>query len=167
MKNLGGSHSTDLPTTLTTGDGKTISDPSMVKDEWMKYFKDLLNPAVPHNNDPLNDDHSEYPANANPQPEDVELLNEEFTVEEVEAAVRASKNHKSPGVDGIKPAFLKNEACIKFIHKLFNYCFRLGIVPSAWLEAIIKPIPKANKNSTLPSEYRGISLQSFVAKTLD
>ena len=60
-------------TLLTTGYGKTISDPSMVKDEWMTYFKDLLNPAVPHNSDPLNDNHSEYQANANPQLEDVEL----------------------------------------------------------------------------------------------
>ena len=41
----------------------------------------------------------------------------------------------------------------------------MGTIPSTWLEAIIKPIPKANKKSTLPSEYRGISLQSFVAKT--
>ena len=79
--------------------------------------------------------------------------------------MRANNNHKSPGVDGIKPAFLKNEVCIRFIHKLCNYCFKTSEVPSAWLEAIIKPIPKGSKNSTIPSEYRGISLQSFVAKT--
>ena len=33
------------------------------------------------------------------------------------------------------------------------------------LRAVIKPIPKDNKKSTDPSEYRRISLQSFVAKT--
>ena len=88
-------------------------------------------------------------------------------MEEVKAAIEfhANNDHKSPGKDGIKPAFIKNSACTQFIHALCNHCFKSGTVPSAWLEAIVKPIPKVNKNSTLPSEYRGIALQSFVAKT--
>ena len=92
-------------------------------------------------------------------------LNRDITIEEVEAAIRANNDNKSPGVDGIKPAFIKNDACTKFIHTLCNYCFKTGTVPEAWLRSVIKPIPKSNKQSTNPSEYRGISLQSFVAKT--
>ena len=38
------------------------------------------------------------------------------------------------------------------------------MVPNAWSKTIIKPIPKSNPPSQSPSDYRGISLQSFVAK---
>ena len=38
-------------------------------------------------------------------------------------------------------------------------------MPDAWVKAIIKPIPETSRPSKLPTEYRGISLQSFVAKT--
>ena len=86
-------------------------------------------------------------------------------LEEVEAAIHLNHNHKSPGIDGIKPAYIKNEVCIKFIHTLCNYCFKYGKVPTAWFKAIIKPIPKSSNTATSPSEYRGISLQFFVAKT--
>jgi hypothetical protein len=34
-------------------------------------------------------------------------LNEEFSIEEIESAIKANNDHKSPGVDDIKPAFLK------------------------------------------------------------
>ena len=61
--------------------------------------------------------------------------------------------------------FIKNEACICFLLTLFNYCFHHGVTPEAWFKTIIKPIPKSNLRSQSPADYRGISLQSFVAKT--
>ena len=42
---------------------------------------------------------------------------------------------------------------------------KTGSVPDTWLKVVIKPIPKGNNQSTIPSEYRGISLQSFIAKS--
>ncbi len=38
-------------------------------------------------------------------------------------------------------------------------------IPGTWSRAVIKPIPKAKANSQVPGDYRGISLQSFVAKS--
>lgn len=96
---------------------------------------------------------------------DPEELDEEITIEEVKAAIHANNDYKSPGSDGIKPPFIKNDTCIRFIHTLCNHCLRTGTVPDTWLKAIIKPIPKGNKESTIPSEYRGIALQSFIAKS--
>ena len=61
--------------------------------------------------------------------------------------------------------FIKNEACICFLLTLFNYCYHHGVAPEAWFKTIIKPIPKSNLRSQSPADYRGISLQSFVAKT--
>lgn len=48
---------------------------------------------------------------------------------------------------------------------LFNAYLRLGEIPLTWGKAIIKPIPKTRVPSKNPSEYRGISLQSVIAKT--
>jgi len=48
-------------------------------------------------------------------------LNNEITLEEIQAAVRANSTSKSPGVDGIQPLFLKNNTCIGSLHSLFNY----------------------------------------------
>lgn len=42
----------------------------------------------------------------------------------------------------------------------------IGTTPLAWLQSIIKPIPKLGGNPINPSDYRGISLQSIVVKTL-
>ena len=164
IKNLGGSVNNDLPDSVSREDGSSTKDPALVREEWMKYFKNLLNPTAPQNVDQPSNEPNIQPLTINPQLESVEL-NEEISIEEVEIAIQANNDHKSPGVDGTKPAYLKNTACVKFVNALCNHCFRTGTVPSTWLEAIIKPIPKANKKSTLPSEYRGISLQSFVAKT--
>ena len=92
-------------------------------------------------------------------------LNEEITIEEVKTAIYANSDNKTPGIYGIKPPFIKNDVCVRFIHKLCNYCLKSGTVPDTWLKAVIKPIPKGNNRSTIPSEYRGVALQSFIAKS--
>lgn len=170
IKNIGGSDSRNLPDTVTDSDGNKTSEPSQVREEWKKYFEGLLNPLNSNNHKQSTDGNNPDIPNSYPSPypnQDVDCdeLNDEISMEEVEAAIHANNDHKSPGIDGIRPAFIKNSACTQFIHALCNHCLKNGTVPSAWLEAIIKPIPKANKNSTLPSEYRGIALQSFAAKT--
>lgn len=90
-------------------------------------------------------------------------MNEEITYDEVKAAVVANVNGNAPGIDEILPPMPKNEACIQFLHSLYNVYFKKGIVPGTWSEAVIKPIPKVIAQSQFPGIYRGISLQSFVA----
>ena len=51
------------------------------------------------------------------------------------------------------------------LQALFNKCFTTGIIPSAWKQGIINPIPKsttADRTDTL--NYRGITLTSSVYK---
>ena len=175
IKKLGGEDKGNLPDTVTNAEGKCVSEPAAVKEEWRGYFQNLLNPklvptVVPTNgvSDPLEGcghSHAQDLDSEHAQDLDPEELNGDISIEEVRAAIFANSDNKSPGIDGIKPAFIKNEACVRFIHSLCNHCFKTGTVPKAWLKAVIKPIPKKDKGSTLPSEYRGISLQSFVAKT--
>ena len=46
------------------------------------------------------------------------------------------------------------EACIKFLHSLYNFCFQKGVVPGTWSRTIIKPIPKAKAGSQFPGARR-------------
>ena len=127
---------------------------------WQEYFHKLLNvdtscdsanPFITPLELPLDISHAD--------------LNDPFTLEEVEAAIKANVNNKAPGHDGIKAGFIKNRLCISFLQNLFNTCLRLGETPAAWGKAIINPIPKTKIPSKNPSEYRGISLQSVITKS--
>ena len=53
---------------------------------------------------------------------------------------------------------------MRYLHKLFQRCFETGTVPPAWLNSIIQPIYKGKGNKHDPNNYRGIKLQSCVAK---
>ena len=162
IKKLGGERQESIPDTVTNSEGECITEPRAVRGEWRRYFQTLLNPISPPGTTHEAHVTANQPLNLDLDPSE---LNRDIMIEEVEAAIHANNNNKSPGVDGIKPAFIKNDACIRFIHTMCNYCFKTGTVPEAWLKSVIKPIPKCSKQSTNPSEYRGISLQSFVAKT--
>ena len=55
---------------------------------------------------------------------------------------------------------------MNLVYKLFSVCFDNGLVPTIWLRGIISPIPKgANKDPSVPLNYRGVSLLSCVYKT--
>ena len=141
---------------VCTSNGEVVTEGNQVLSVWRDYFCSLLNPTNPVKT-------ASFPLE--PLELDASILNESFSYEEVKAAVLSNHNNKSPGYDQIKPMFIKNEACIRFLLTLFNYCFHHGVALEAWFKTIIKPIPKSNLRSQSPADYRGISLQSFVAKT--
>ena len=151
-----GSTTQQLPTSVCTSNGEVVTEGNQVLNVWRDYFCSLLNPTNPE---------KATSPSLEPLKLDASILNESFSYEEVKAAVLSNHNNKSPGYDQIKPMFIKNEACICFLLSLFNYCFHHGVAPEAWFKTIIKPIPKSNLRSQSPADYRGISLQSFVAKT--
>ena len=54
--------------------------------------------------------------------------------------------------------FKKNRKIVICLWYLFKKCFEIGIVPSMWAGALIKPIPKSrDKDPCVPLNYRGIS----------
>ncbi len=49
--------------------------------------------------------------------------------------------------------------------RLFNYCFKYSIIPSALQKGVINPIPKSgDKDIRLPLNYRGITLMCHMYK---
>ena len=58
------------------------------------------------------------------------MLHRDISLEEVVYALRKSKIGKAVGFDKLPTEILKNED-INVMHKLFNYCFINGQIPSA------------------------------------
>lgn len=114
------------------------------KDDWIKYYKDLLyDPTV------IAEDKSQY---NNPQ---IDPLSKH----EMEYALSSMKNRKAPGVDGINAELLKygGEELKTRLLELFNNCWRKCQIPDAWKKAkVISLFKKGNRSQ--PQNYRGISL---------
>ena len=75
------------------------------------------------------------------------------------------KNHKAPGADAISTEVLKagGDKMIKFLVMLFNKVWREENPPLEWSKMIVTPVRKRG-NKTDPSNYRAISLLSYLVK---
>ena len=90
------------------------------------------------------------------------------TPEMVAKKIKAMKDNKSPGVDGIPPKLLKEtvEQISIPLARVFNLSLKEGVVPFEWKEANIIPLFK--KGSRNKSEnYRPVSLTSVICKLLE
>ena len=89
-------------------------------------------------------------------------LNYMITRSEVEHVVYGGK---AVGPDKIPYEVLKHPVIIDILHRLFNFCFDTGIIPSIWRKAIITLLPMdLTKDKRIPLNYRGISLLSVLSK---
>ena len=89
------------------------------------------------------------------------------TPELVAKKIKAMKDNKSPGVDGIPPKLLMEtvEQISIPLGRVFNLSLKEGVVPFEWKEANIIPLFK--KGSRNKSEnYRPVSLTSVICKLL-
>ena len=97
-----------------------------------------------------------------------EILNANFTVEEVELAIDQLKPGKSPGSDYLPSEFikhLKDELKDDLVH-MFNYFIENRQFPKKWAEGIKSSIHKAGDRSN-PNNYRGISVPRIFEKIFE
>ncbi|XP_065172610.1 uncharacterized protein [Atheta coriaria] len=102
--------------------GQIISDLKNILDAWKTHFEDLLNgtdnddnltqttPSASQTNENENEDNYNY-SNVDISPP---------TIEELEEAIQAQKNNKSPGIDGIPAEIYKHggRKLLHYLHKL-------------------------------------------------
>ena len=81
--------------------------------------------------------------------------------------IKATKDNKSPGVDGILPKLLMEtvEQISIPLARVFNLSLKEGVVPFEWKEAIILLFKKGSRNKS--ENYRPVSLTSVICKLLE
>ena len=93
----------------------------------------------------------------------------DFTMTELNDAIKRLKNKKAPGKDGVCNEMIKHlgPTARKKLLELFNLSWKTGVFPSAWKEAIVIPILKKEKDPKKKTSYRPVSLLSSLGKTLE
>jgi hypothetical protein len=145
---------------IKDGNGNTLFGEEAINERWNEYFNELLNVDVT-----TQDEENEIPTDETETTQD----DEEISMEEIEKAVKRTKNNKSPGPDQIPIEVVKaaGDPMIHFLHKMFNTAYRTGQVPPLWNKSEICPIFKNKGDAQDCKNYRGISLMSHVGKVYE
>ena len=157
-----------LPTSHLIVDGHTFSGSSLL-DGWALYFESL---ATSSRNSGDFDDH--FKADVTAEFDRLCQLPysplDEFSLLEVQQAVSAAPLGKFPGPDGIQAEHLRHGGypLILFLTRIFNAILVTGRVPASFACGYVIPLLKStDKDPSIPSNYRGISLTSVVGKVFE
>ncbi len=92
-------------------------------------------------------------------------LNAPISLQELEAFIRKLRCNKATAIDQIPNEVIKQNDVMIILHSLFNKFFSSTLLPSVWLKAVFKPVPKSSsKDPYILLNYRGITLLSCVSK---
>ena len=88
---------------------------------------------------------------------------------EIYSIVRSFKSGKAKDIHGFSAEHLKYAVeVIAFpLATLMNFILNTGYIPSMLLEGLLTPVPKKDKDQTLPTNYRGITVLSILGKVLE
>ena len=97
-----------------------------------------------------------------------EPYNKKFSMKDLRKAIKQAKN-TAVGIDQIHYELLKHltPSALRVLLTILNKIWTEGTFPELWRHAVIIPIPKPNKDHTIPSNYRPISLTSCLCKTME
>ena len=92
-----------------------------------------------------------------------------ISVKETEKLVKDICIAKSSALDELSSRLLKDAfeiLCFELAY-MYNSCLQQGIFPKAWGSSKVTPIPKTNRNSTDPKDWRPISQITLPGKILE
>ncbi|KAI3370615.1 hypothetical protein L3Q82_007191 [Scortum barcoo] len=137
--------------TVYSAGGELLTSTGDIVGRWKKYFEDLLNPT-------------DLPSSEEAEAGDSEV-DSSITQAEVTEVVRKLLGGKAPGVDEIRPEYLKSLDVVglSWLTRLCNIAWRLGTVPLEWQTGVVVPLFKKGDRRVC-SNYRGITLLSLPGK---
>ncbi|KAK3511395.1 hypothetical protein QTP70_007230 [Hemibagrus guttatus] len=137
--------------TVYSGGGELLASTGDIVGRWKEYFEDLLNPT-------------DTPSIEESEAEDSEV-DSFITQAEVTEVVQQLLGGKTPGVDEIRPEYLKSLDVVglSWLTHLCNIAWRSGTVPLDWATGVVVPLFKKGDRRVC-SSYRGITLLSLPGK---
>ncbi|GFX78146.1 RNA-directed DNA polymerase from mobile element jockey [Trichonephila clavipes] len=98
-----------------------------------------------------------------------DVFTSDFTLEELEYAIRRLNPKKSPGPDVIYGQMIVHfgEIAKKYLLNIFITSWRSGKLPKIWKSSVIIPILKPGKDATSCKSYRPISLTCILCKLME
>ncbi|KAK3543181.1 hypothetical protein QTP70_012285 [Hemibagrus guttatus] len=137
--------------TVYSGGGELLVSTGDIVERWKEYFEDLLNPT-------------DTPSVEEPEAEDSEV-DSFITQAEVTEVVPQLLGGKAPGVDEIRPEYLKSLDVVglSWLTRLCNIAWRSGTVPLDWATGVLVPLFKQGDWRAC-SNYKGITLLSLPGK---
>ena len=90
-------------------------------------------------------------------------LSSDFTVEELEAAIKKLKSDKAPGRDNIHPEFVIHQSAktTAWLCSFFTSCFQSSKLPKTWRRATVVAIPKSNNPVQDPKSHSYVVSADF------
>ncbi|KAK3563106.1 hypothetical protein QTP86_016342 [Hemibagrus guttatus] len=137
--------------TVYSGGGELLASTEDIVGRWKEYFEDLLNPT-------------DMPSVEEPEAKDSEV-DSFITQAEITEVVQQLLGGKAPGVDEIRPEYLKplDVVGLSWLTCLCNIAWQSGTVPLNWVTGVVIPLFKKG-DWRVCSNYRGITLLSLPGK---
>jgi exonuclease III len=167
---------TYLPTQpICNSDGELVFSSDEILQVWQKHYANLLKDDTGHSKDRQfwEERISQEICPARAQMAD---LDQTITWAEMRQVLKAARNGKAPGMDGVIPEFYKAALHLDADHKeepsnpfgkslltIAQKVFESGIVPEQAQTSVVVSIPKKG-DLTMVDNYRGISLISVALK---
>ena len=151
-------------------EGSITSDPSTVLPHWADYFTRLSQSRCPENPNLQKVSDSIHELELQTHSDEKLILDTPFSPEEVCAAIKLLKRDSSAGPDQLSPRHLLHAGPLfsTWLSKIYNAISNLEAIPSQFKNGILIPIYKGKgKDPLSPTSYRGITLTSVIAKTLE
>uniref|UniRef100_A0A6Q2YL25 CARD domain-containing protein n=1 Tax=Esox lucius TaxID=8010 RepID=A0A6Q2YL25_ESOLU len=122
-----------------SGGGQLLTSTGDVVGRWKEYFKDLLNPAVTSSIEDAEAEGSE--------------VDSSITRAEVTEVVKKLLGGKAPGVDEIRPEYLKSLDVVglSWLTRLCSIAWRSGTVPLGWQTGVVVPLLRRGTGGCVPT----------------
>ena len=101
--------------------------------------------------------------------DDMQSVNQPFSMAELRRAIRESKRNKASGEDRVSYEMLQKlpKSSVKVVLGLYNKLWTTGEFPEAWRHSVVLPVLKPGKDSKSTASYRPISLTSTLCKIME